>query len=64
MYIFRKATAVSYEEYYITWFKIATSRPAEDFKQPGKLMFWGFFLIKKSRSDFAQNENKSNRSFI
>ncbi|XP_015671030.1 ubiquitin-conjugating enzyme E2 U [Protobothrops mucrosquamatus] len=30
----RKATGVSYEEYYITWFKIATSRPAEDFKQP------------------------------
>ncbi|XP_039184895.1 ubiquitin-conjugating enzyme E2 U [Crotalus tigris] len=30
----RKATAISYEEYYITWFKIATSRPAEDFKQP------------------------------
>ncbi|KAM3840609.1 ubiquitin-conjugating enzyme E2 U [Vipera latastei] len=30
----RKTTVVSYEEYYITWFKIATSKPAEDFKHP------------------------------
>ncbi|XP_063155925.1 ubiquitin-conjugating enzyme E2 U [Candoia aspera] len=26
--------SVSYEEYFVTWFKIATSRPAEDFKHP------------------------------
>lgn len=64
MYIFRKTTVVSYEEYYITWFKIATSKPAEDFKHPGKLMFCFVFLIKKNRSNFAQNVNKSNRSFI
>ncbi|XP_060545931.1 ubiquitin-conjugating enzyme E2 U isoform X2 [Pantherophis guttatus] len=30
----KKTTGVSYEEYFITWFKIATSRPAEDFKHP------------------------------
>ncbi|XP_013929405.1 PREDICTED: ubiquitin-conjugating enzyme E2 U [Thamnophis sirtalis] len=29
-----RTRAISYEEYFITWFKIATSRPAEDFKHP------------------------------
>ncbi|KAM6455322.1 ubiquitin-conjugating enzyme E2 U [Liasis olivaceus] len=30
----RKITSISYEEYFVTWFKIATSKPAEDFKHP------------------------------
>ncbi|XP_026521497.1 ubiquitin-conjugating enzyme E2 U [Notechis scutatus] len=30
----RKTKAISYEEYFITWFKIATSKPAEEFKHP------------------------------
>ncbi|KAG8132500.1 hypothetical protein E2320_010351, partial [Naja naja] len=30
----RKTRAISYEEYFITWFKIATSKPAQDFKHP------------------------------
>uniref|UniRef100_A0A6J0V977 Ubiquitin-conjugating enzyme E2 U isoform X2 n=1 Tax=Pogona vitticeps TaxID=103695 RepID=A0A6J0V977_9SAUR len=30
----RKITTISYEDYYLTWFKIATSKAAEDFKAP------------------------------
>ncbi|XP_044286287.1 ubiquitin-conjugating enzyme E2 U [Varanus komodoensis] len=30
----RKITAISYEDYYLTWFEIATSKAREDFKTP------------------------------
>ncbi|XP_070602178.1 ubiquitin-conjugating enzyme E2 U [Erythrolamprus reginae] len=52
----RKITGVSFEEYFITWFKIATSRPAEDFKQP---VFEDPDYIGNRYNWMAENVNRS-----
>nr|XP_034979433.1 ubiquitin-conjugating enzyme E2 U [Zootoca vivipara] len=34
IYIFRYVASISYEEYYWTWYKLATSKAADEFKSP------------------------------